>query len=91
MPDIPTVSEFIPGFEASFWTGIGTPHNTPTEAVEILNKEINAALKDADMKKRFAEIGGIGMGGTPAQFKQFLVDETEKWRAVIKFAKIKTL
>jgi tripartite-type tricarboxylate transporter receptor subunit TctC len=91
LPDIPTVSEFIPGFEASFWTGIGTPHNTPTEAVEILNKEINAALKDADMKKRFAEIGGIGMGGTPAQFKQFLVDETEKWRAVIKFAKIKTL
>ena len=91
LPDIPTVSEFLPGYEASFWTGIGTPHNTPAEAVEILNKEINAALKDSDMKKRFSEIGGIGMGGTPSEFKQFLVEETEKWRAVIKFAKIKTL
>ena len=91
LPDIPTVSEFLPGYEASFWTGIGAPHDTPAEAIELLNKEINAALKDPDMKNRFAEIGGIGMGGTPSEFKQLLVEETEKWRAVIKFAKIKTL
>ena len=91
LPDIPTVSEFLPGYEASFWTGIGAPHDTPAEAIELLNKEINAALKDPDMKNRFAEIGGIGMGGTPSEFKQFIVEETEKWRAVIKFAKIKTL
>lgn len=91
LPDIPTVGEFLPGYEASFWTGIGAPHNTPVEAVEILNKNINAALKDADMKNRFADIGGIGMGGTTADFKQFLISETEKWREVIKFAKIKTL
>ena len=91
LPDTPTVSEFLPGYEASFWTGIGAPHNTPAEAVEILNKKINAALKDGDMKKQFADIGGIGKGGTPAEFTQFLVDETEKWRTVIKFAKIKTL
>lgn len=89
LPDIPTVSEFLPGYEASFWTGIGTPQNTPNEVVEVLNKSINAALKDTDMQKRFAAIGGIGMGGTSAEFKQLLVDETEKWRAVIKFAKIK--
>jgi tripartite-type tricarboxylate transporter receptor subunit TctC len=91
LPDIPTVAEFIPGFEASFWVGIGAPRDTPAETIDIINKNVNAALNGPEIKERFADIGGIGMGGTPAEFKQFLADETEKWRAVIKFAKIAPL
>ena len=91
LPDIPTVSEYLPGYEASFWAGIGAPRNTPAAIVDIINKEVSAALKDPDMKNRFAEMGGVGMGGTPANFQALLVDETEKWREVIKFAKIETL
>lgn len=91
LPDIPTVAEFIPEFEASFWAGIGAPYGTPSEEVEALNKGINAALNDADVKKRFVDIGGIATGGTPAAFRKFIVSETEKWRAVIEFAKIKKI
>jgi tripartite-type tricarboxylate transporter receptor subunit TctC len=91
LPNISTVSEYLPGYDASFWAGIGAPRNTPTEVVEIINNKVNDAINDPDMRIRFAEIGGIAMGGTPADFKQFLVSETEKWRAVIKFAKIRTL
>ena len=89
LPDIPTVSEFIPGYEASFWAGIGAPRNTPAEAVDIINKGANAALNDSDIKARFADIGGIGTGGAPADFEQFIASETDKWREVIKFANIK--
>jgi tripartite-type tricarboxylate transporter receptor subunit TctC len=88
LPDVPTVSEFLPGYEASFWVGIGAPRNTPAEVIDIINKEVNIALADPGMKKGFADIGGIGLPGAPADFKKLMVDETDKWRDVIKFAKI---
>ena len=91
LPGVPTLADSIPDFEASFWVGIGAPRETSTDAIGIINKSVNAALNEPDIKARFADIGGIGMGGTPAEFKQFLADETEKWRAVIKFAKITLL
>ena len=89
LPDLPTVGEFVPGYEASQWYGLGAPKNTPAEIVDKLNKEINAALIDARMKARFAEIGGAALAGSPAEFGRFIADETEKWGKVVKFAGIK--
>jgi tripartite-type tricarboxylate transporter receptor subunit TctC len=89
LPDLPTVGEFVPGYEASQWYGLGAPKSTPAEIVDKLNKEINAALIDAKMKARFAEIGGAALVGSPAEFGRFMADETEKWAKVIKFAGIK--
>jgi len=89
VPDIPTVGDFVPGYEASGWQGIGVPKNTPTEIVDILNKEINAALADPKMKARLLDSGGTPMPMTPADFGKFIADETEKWRKVVKFAGIK--
>jgi len=89
LPDLPTVGEFVPGYEASQWYGVGAPKSTPAEIVDKLNKEINAALIDAKMKARFAEIGGAALVGSPAEFGRFMADETEKWAKVIKFAGIK--
>lgn len=91
LPEIPTVSEFLPGYEASFWTGIAAPKNTPSNVIEIVNAQVNAALNDPGMKRRFAEIGGAGVAGSPADFGKRIVAETEKWRAVIKFANVKAL
>jgi tripartite-type tricarboxylate transporter receptor subunit TctC len=89
LPDIPTVAEFVPGYEASFWNGIGAPRNTPAEIVDKLNTEINEALADPKMKARLAELGGTALPGTPADFAKLILDETEKWEKVIKFAGIK--
>jgi len=89
LPDIPMVNEFLPGYEASFWAGIAAPQNTPAEVIDKINKEVNAALNDSEIKVRFAEMGGVGLAGSPADFRKLLVEETEKWRAVIKFAGIK--
>jgi tripartite-type tricarboxylate transporter receptor subunit TctC len=89
LPDLPTVSEFVPGYEASFWTGIGAPRNTPTEIVEKLNKEINAGLADPKLKARFADLGARVSVGSPADFGKFIADETEKWAKVVKFVGIK--
>jgi len=89
LPDLPTVGEFVPGYEASQWYGLGAPKGTPAEIVDKLNKEINAALFDARMKARFAEIGGAALVGSPAEFGKLIADETEKWARVIKFAGIK--
>ena len=89
LPDLPTVGEFVPGYEASQWYGLGAPKNTPAEIVDKLNKEINAALIDARMKARFAEIGGAALAGSPAEFGRFMAGETEKWGKVVKFAGIK--
>jgi tripartite-type tricarboxylate transporter receptor subunit TctC len=86
MPDVPTVSDFVPGYEASFWTGIGLPKNTPAEVVDTLNQEINAALSDPKMKTRFAELGATVLGGSPADFGKLIADETEKSRNVVKFS-----
>jgi tripartite-type tricarboxylate transporter receptor subunit TctC len=84
LPDIPTVGEFVSGYEASFWHGLGAPKNTPTEIVEKLNKEINAALADPKLKARFADLGGMPLAFSPAEFGKLIGDETEKWAKVIR-------
>jgi tripartite-type tricarboxylate transporter receptor subunit TctC len=89
LPDVPAVADFMPGFEASFWTGVGTPKNTPVEIIDKLNKEINTALADPVMKARFADLGATVVAGTPADFRKFIADETEKWGKVVKFAGLK--
>jgi tripartite-type tricarboxylate transporter receptor subunit TctC len=89
LPDIPTVSDFVPGYEASAWYGIGAPRNTPAEIVDKLNKEINAALADPKIKARLADLGGTVLGGSPADFGKLIADETEKWGKVIRTANIK--
>jgi tripartite-type tricarboxylate transporter receptor subunit TctC len=89
LPDVPTVGEFVPGYEASFWFGIGAPKATPAEIVDKLNKEVNAALADPKMKARLAELGATALPGSSAEFGKFIADETEKWAKVIKFAGIK--
>jgi tripartite-type tricarboxylate transporter receptor subunit TctC len=89
LPDIPTVAEFVPGYEASALFGVGAPKGTPVEIVEKLNKEINAALADPKMKARIADSGGTVLPGSPAELGKLIADETEKWGKVIKFAGIK--
>jgi tripartite-type tricarboxylate transporter receptor subunit TctC len=89
LPDIPTVGEFVPGYEASGWHGICAPKNTPIEIVGRLNQEINAGLADAKIKGRMAELGGTTFVTSPADFGSFIVAETEKWAKVVKFADIK--
>jgi tripartite-type tricarboxylate transporter receptor subunit TctC len=89
LPDVPSVDEFVPGYESSQWYGIGAPKNTPTEIIDKLNMEINAALADAKIKARLADLGGPGLPGPPAQFAKMIADETEKWGKVVKFAGIK--
>ena len=89
LPDISTVSEFLPGYEASTWYGVGVPKNTPAEIIERLNTEINAALADPRMKARLADIGGTVLHGSPADFGKLIADETEKWAKVVRFAGIK--
>jgi tripartite-type tricarboxylate transporter receptor subunit TctC len=89
LPDIPTVGEFVAGYEASGWQGIAAPKNTPVEIVERLNKEINAGLADTNMKARIADLGGTVLALSPAEFGQLIADETEKWGKVIRTANIK--
>ena len=85
LPDIPTVAEFVPGYEASFWSGIGAPKNTPADIVDKLNREINAGLADPKMKARFADLGSTGLPGSPADFGKLIAEETEKMGKVVKF------
>jgi tripartite-type tricarboxylate transporter receptor subunit TctC len=89
LPDVPTVAEAVPGYEATAWFGIGAPKNTPTSIVEKLNKEINAALADPKMNERIRSLGGIPMPMSPAEFGRLIVDETDKWAKVIRAANIK--
>jgi tripartite-type tricarboxylate transporter receptor subunit TctC len=89
LPDIPTVGDFVPGYEASNWYGIGAPRNTPVEVIEKLNKETNAGLADPKLKAQFADLGGTVLPGTPADFGKLIADETEKWGKVIRAANIK--
>jgi tripartite-type tricarboxylate transporter receptor subunit TctC len=89
LPDVPTVGEFVPGFEAGDWLGIGAPRNTPAEIVNQLNKETAAALADPKIKARFADLGGTALALTPAEFGKLIADETEKWAKVIRAANIK--
>jgi len=90
LPEIPTVAEFVPGYEASGWVGIGAPKNTPVEIIEKLNREINAGLADPEIKARLADIGTTPFAGSSADFGKFIAEETEKWGKVIRAANIKT-
>jgi tripartite-type tricarboxylate transporter receptor subunit TctC len=90
LPDVPTVSEFMPGFDAGDVLGVGAPRDTPAEIVDKLNKEVNAALADPKMKARFADLGGTPLALTPAEYGKLLADETEKWGKVIRSANIKS-
>jgi tripartite-type tricarboxylate transporter receptor subunit TctC len=86
LPDVPAVAEFVPGYEASIWFGIGAPSKTPAEIVEKLNKEINAGLADPQVKARLATLGNTPMPMTPAEFGKLVVEETDKWAKVVKFS-----
>jgi len=84
LPDLPTVGDFVPGYEASAWFGIGAPRNTPADVVGKLNKEINAVLSDPKIRVRIADLGGTVLAGSPADFGKLIVEETEKWAKVVK-------
>jgi tripartite-type tricarboxylate transporter receptor subunit TctC len=89
LPDVPTVGEFVPGYEASDWFGLGVPKGTPAEIVDKLNLEVNAGLADTKVKARISDLGGAILRGSPGDFGKLIAYETEKWAKVIKFAGIK--
>jgi tripartite-type tricarboxylate transporter receptor subunit TctC len=89
LPNLPTVGDFVPGYEAGGWEGVGAPKNTSAEIIDRLNKEINAALADPMMKARLADLGGMVLPGSPSDFGKLVAEETEKWGKVVKFAGIK--
>jgi tripartite-type tricarboxylate transporter receptor subunit TctC len=89
LPDVPSVSEFVPGFEASSWFGVAAPKGTPADIVGILNREINAGLADPTIKARLDDMGGMALTGSPADFAKLIADETDKWTKVIREAGIK--
>jgi tripartite-type tricarboxylate transporter receptor subunit TctC len=86
LPDVPTVGEFVPGYEASSWYGIGVPKGTPAAIVDTLNRAVNAMLADPRMQARFAELGAETLPGTPADFGRLVAAETEKWGKVVRFS-----
>jgi tripartite-type tricarboxylate transporter receptor subunit TctC len=89
LPDVPTVAETVPGFEASAWFGMGAPKGTPQEIIDKLNKEVNEALADPKIQARIAELGGTPIVVTPAQFGDVIKAETEKWAKVVEFSGVK--
>jgi tripartite-type tricarboxylate transporter receptor subunit TctC len=89
LPDLPTVADFVPGYETSTWFGVGVPRNTPSAIIDKLNKEINAAFADAKIKARLADLEGTVLPGSSADFGKLITDETEKWAKVIRAANIK--
>jgi tripartite-type tricarboxylate transporter receptor subunit TctC len=89
LPDVPTISEFVPGYESSGYFGFGLPKNAPAEIVDRLNREINAGLADPGLKSRLADLGGMTLAGTPADFGMLIAEETDKWAKVIRAANIK--
>jgi tripartite-type tricarboxylate transporter receptor subunit TctC len=86
LPDLPTVGDFVPGYEASAVSGIGVPRGTPAEIIDTLNATINAAFVDPQMKARLADTGGSALAGSPADFGRLMAQETEKWAKVVKFS-----
>jgi tripartite-type tricarboxylate transporter receptor subunit TctC len=86
LPELPTVGDFVPGYEASTWYGVGAPKTTPAEIIERLNKEVNAGLADPKLKARLTDLGGMMLTGSAAEFGAFIVEETEKWAKVVKFS-----
>jgi tripartite-type tricarboxylate transporter receptor subunit TctC len=89
LPDIPTVGDFVPGYEAEGWSGMGAPRNTPVEIIDTLNKEINAGLADPKMKARLVDLGSTPLAQSPGDFGKLFADEIKKWAKVIQFANIK--
>jgi len=89
LPDVPALSEFLPGYEASGWNGLGSPKNTPREIIDKLNRETNAGFADANVKARLTDLNAAAVTNTPGQFGKFIADETEKWANVIRAANIK--
>jgi tripartite-type tricarboxylate transporter receptor subunit TctC len=89
LPDVPAMSEFLPGYDANGWNGIGAPRETPSAIIEKLNKEINAIIRDPGMKTRLVGLGIEPLSMTPAEFGKRIADDTEKWAKVIKFANVK--
>jgi tripartite-type tricarboxylate transporter receptor subunit TctC len=89
LPDVPTIGESVPGYEATGWCGIVAPKNTPGWIIDKLNSEINAGLADPKFRARLADVGVTALASSPAQFGQLIVDETEKWSKVVKFASLK--
>jgi len=89
LPDVPAVGEFVPGYEASSWQGVGAPRKTPAAIIDKLNSEINAVIADPTMKARLADLGGTVLAGSAAEFGKLIADETEKWAKVVKSAGIK--
>jgi tripartite-type tricarboxylate transporter receptor subunit TctC len=89
LPDVPTVSDFVPGYEATSLFGVGAPKATPVEIIDRLNREINAALKDPKLNTRLVELGGTLLPGSPADFSKLIADDTEKWGMVIRAVNIK--
>src|SRR5262249_60214065 len=86
LTNIPTGGGSVPGYEASFWYGIGAPRNTPAKIIDTLNKQVNAALDDPKMNARLADLGGVALPGSPAEFGKLIAEETEKWAKVVKFS-----
>jgi tripartite-type tricarboxylate transporter receptor subunit TctC len=89
LPDIPTVGDFVPGYEASSVFGLGAPAGTPAEIVDRVNREVNAGLADAKLRTRLAELGGTVLAGSPGDFGKLMAEETEKWGGVIRAANVK--
>ena len=89
LPEVPTMNAFVPGYEASFWSGIGAPKNTPPEIIDRLNKEISAGLADPKLRARLADLGSTPLVGSATDFGKLIADETEKWGKVIRAANIK--
>jgi tripartite-type tricarboxylate transporter receptor subunit TctC len=89
LPDVPSIAEFVPGYEAGGWYGIGVPRNVPADIVDKLNREINASLADPKLKTRLADLGYVTVGGSSAEFASMIAQEIDKWAKVLKFAGIK--
>jgi tripartite-type tricarboxylate transporter receptor subunit TctC len=89
LPNVPPLSDFVPGYETSLWQGIGAPRNTPAEIIDRLNREINAGLADPKIKARLVDLGGVLLAGSPADFSKLIAEDTEKWGKVIRAANIK--
>jgi tripartite-type tricarboxylate transporter receptor subunit TctC len=89
LPEVPPLAHYLPGYQASGWSGLTAPKNTPLQIVTLLNKEVNAALADSRIKQRFIDMGGPPVGGSPADFARFIAEDTERWAKVVKFAGVK--
>jgi tripartite-type tricarboxylate transporter receptor subunit TctC len=89
LPDVPTVNDFVPGYEVNTWAGIGAPRGTPPDVIERLNRAVNAGLESAGIKARYADMGATSFAGSPAEFEKFVTEDTEKWAKVIRTANIK--